>query len=103
MLKTWISKERLLSNSTPSSDDEELTKNSHQVLDSVLGYYLRSYVFQVLGPIVNTCFFQNLAVRNNLSSCLLYRPCILLVFQIGMCHQAAKKYRTEHHQHNNKC
>ncbi len=41
MLETWLLKERLLSNSTPSflTDDEELTEQ-HQVLDSVLGYYM---------------------------------------------------------------
>ncbi len=39
MLETWLSKERLLLNSTPRflTDDEEFTE---QVLDSVLGYYL---------------------------------------------------------------
>ncbi len=38
MLETWLSKERLLLNSTPRflTDDEEFYRASHQVLDSVL-------------------------------------------------------------------
>ncbi len=67
MPEMWLSKERLLSNSTPRflTDDGESTEQPSSV------------IMWVLGPIINTCFFLNLAVRNYLSSTFLYQLCIL--------------------------
>ena len=92
MLETWLSKERLLSNSTPRflTDDEELIEQP-----SRLRQRSRLLHAEFLGPIINT-----LVVRNYSSSSFLYRLCIPLVFQIGMFRRAEKKYRAEYHQHN---
>ncbi len=61
MLDTWLSKERLLSNSTPRflGDDEELREQPSSVRQCS-----RLLIVWYLGPIINTCFFQNLVVRN---------------------------------------
>ncbi len=70
MLETWLSKERLLSNSTPRflTDDEELTEQPSSVRQCS-----RLLHEEVLGPIINTSvFFQNLAGRNYSSSSFLY-------------------------------
>ncbi len=65
MLETWLSKERLLSKSTPRflTDDEE----SREQPSSVRQCYSLLLVW-FLGLIINTCFFQNLVVRNYSSS-----------------------------------
>ncbi len=66
MLETWLSKEILLSNSTPRflTDDEQLTEQPSSVIQCS-----RSLLTKVFGPIINICFFfQNLAVRNYYSS-----------------------------------
>ncbi len=54
MLETWLSKERLLSNSTPRflTDDEELTKQPSSVRQCS-----RLLLVGVLGPIINTSVF----------------------------------------------
>ncbi len=77
MLEMWLSKERLLSDSTPRflTDDKELTEQP----SSVLGYYMQRFQFRLLTPL----FFQNLVVRNYSSSSFLYRICIPLVFQFS--------------------
>ncbi len=64
MLETWLSNERLLSNSTPRflTDDEELREQPSSVRQ-----HSRLLLVGVLGPIVST-FFKNLAVRNYSSS-----------------------------------
>ncbi len=65
MLETWLSKERLLSNSTPRflTDDEESTEQPSVRQCS------RLLLLAVLGLIINTSVFvQNLAVINYLSS-----------------------------------
>ncbi len=73
MLETWLSKERLLLNSTPRflTDDEEFTEQPSSVRQCS-----RLLLVGVLGPILTPLFFQNLAVRNYSSSSFLYRLCI---------------------------
>ncbi len=73
MLETWLSKERLLLNSTPRflTDDEEFTEQPSSV-DSVLGYYL----WGVLGPIINTSVFSEFSSKKLLVIQFLYRLCI---------------------------
>ncbi len=65
MLETWLSKERLLLNSTPRflTHDEELTEQPSSVRQCS-----RLLHVEVLYPVINTPFFQNLAVRNYKSS-----------------------------------
>ncbi len=76
-----------------------MTKNlqsSHQVLDSVLGYLLVG----VLGPIINTSVFQNLAVR------ITRHPVFYIDYAFhksliwSVSSPGVKKYRAEYHQHN---
>ncbi len=74
MLETWLSKERFLSNSTLRflTDNEETTEQPSSVRQ-----HSRLLLVGVLGPIIYTSvFFQNLAVRNDLSSTFLYQLCI---------------------------
>ncbi len=54
MLEMWLSKERLLSNSTPKflTDDEESTEQPSSVRQRS-----RLLLVGVLGPIINTWFF----------------------------------------------
>ncbi len=61
MLETWMSKERLLSNSTPRflTDYEE----SREQPSSVRQCY-RLLLVWFLGQTINTSVFQNLVVRN---------------------------------------
>ncbi len=65
MLETWMSKERLLSNSTPRflTDYEE----SREQPSSVRQCY-RLLLVWFLGQTINTSVFQNLVVRNYSSS-----------------------------------
>ncbi len=67
----WLSKERLLSNSTPRllTDDEESREQPSSVRQCS-----RLLLVGFLGPIIN--YFQNLVVRNYSSSSFLYRLCI---------------------------
>ncbi len=55
MLETWLSKERLQSNSTPRflTDDEESTEQPSSVRQSS-----RLLLVGVLGPIMNTSVFR---------------------------------------------
>ncbi len=55
MLEMCLSKERLLSNSTPRflTDDEELREQPSSVRQCS-----RLLLVWVLGPIINTCFFR---------------------------------------------
>ncbi len=55
MLEMWLSKERLLSNSTPSflTDDEESTEQSSSVKQCS-----RLLLVGFLGPIINTSVFE---------------------------------------------
>ncbi len=64
MLETWLSNEIFISNSTPRflTDDEESTEQPSSVTQ-----YSKLLLVGSLCPINNT-FFQNLAVRNYLSS-----------------------------------
>ncbi len=73
MLETWLSNERLLLNSTPRflTDDEEFTEQPSSVRQCS-----RLILVGVLGPIINTSVFSELAVRNYSSSSFLYRLCI---------------------------
>ncbi len=73
MLETWLSKERLLLNSTPRflTDDEEFTEQPSSVRQCS-----RLLLVGVLGPIINTSVFQNLAVRITRHPVFLYRLCI---------------------------
>ncbi len=82
MLETWLSKERLLLNSTPRfiTDDEESTEQPSSVRQC--SRLLHAEVF----GLINIVF--------------LYRLCIPLVSQFGVFHRAVKKYRSEYHQHN---
>ncbi len=65
MLETWLSKERLLSNSTPRflTDDEILRAQPSSVRQC-----FRLLLVWFLGLIINTYFFQNVVVRNYSSS-----------------------------------
>ncbi len=69
MLETWLSKERLLSNSTPRflTDDEESREQPSSVRQCS-----RLLLVWFLGPIINTSVFQNLVVRNYSSSSFFY-------------------------------
>ncbi len=77
MLETWLSKERLLSNSTPRflTDDEESREQPSSVRQCS-----RLLLVWFLGPIINTSVFSvgdfKLVVRNYSSSSFLYRLCI---------------------------
>ncbi len=97
MLETWLSKERLLSNSTPRflTDDEESREQPSSVRQCS-----RLLIVWFLGPIINTPIFQNLVVRNYWSFSFLFRLCTPYVSQFGVFHWAVKKYRAEYHQHN---
>ncbi len=97
MLETWLSKERLLSNSTSRflTDDEELREQPSSVRQCS-----RLLPVWFLGPIIYTAVFLNLVVRNYSSSSFLYQLCIPLVSQFGLFHRAVKKYRAEYHQYN---
>ncbi len=65
MLEMWLSKERLLSNSTLRflTVDEESTEQPSSVRQCS-----RLFILWFLSPIINICFFQNLVVRNYSSS-----------------------------------
>lgn len=60
MLQTWLSKERLLSNSTPRflTDDEELTEQP-----SSLRQRSRLLHTELLGPIINTPVFSEFSSK----------------------------------------
>ncbi len=60
MLETWLSKERLLSNSTPRflTDDEELTEQPSSVRQCS-----RLLLLGVLGPIINTSVFSEFSSK----------------------------------------
>ncbi len=94
MLEMWLSKERLLSNSTPRflTDGEELTERPSSV-----GQCSMLLLVGVLGPIINTCFFLNLAVRNDSSSTFFISTMHSVSFSIWC---VPKKYRAEYHQPN---
>ncbi len=55
MIEMWLSKERLLSNSTPRflTDDEESREQPSNVKQCS-----RLLLVWFLGPIINTCFFR---------------------------------------------
>ncbi len=98
MLETWLSKERLLSNSTLrfQTDDEESREQPSSVRQCS-----RLLPVWFLGPIINTSvFFQNLVVRNYSSSSFLYGLCIPIISTFDVFHRAVKKYRAVYHQHN---
>ncbi len=65
MLETWMSKERLLSNSTPRflTDYEESREQPSSVRQCS-----RLLLVWFLGQTINTSVFQNLVVRNYSSS-----------------------------------
>ncbi len=65
MLATWLSKERLLSNSTPRflTDDEESREQPSRVRQCSM-----LLLVWFLGLIINTSVIRNLAVKNYLSS-----------------------------------
>ncbi len=65
MLETWMSKERLLSNSTPRflTDYEESREQASSVRQCS-----RLLLVWFLGQTINTSVFQNLVVRNYSSS-----------------------------------
>jgi len=74
MQEMWLSKERLLSNSTPRflTDDEESREQPLSVRQCFM-----LLLEGILGPIINTSvFFQNLAVKHYSSSTFLYQLCI---------------------------
>ncbi len=60
MLETWLSKERLLSNSTPRflTDDEELTEQPSRVRQCS-----RLLLLWFLGPIINTSVFSEFSSK----------------------------------------
>ncbi len=97
MLETWLSKERLLSNSTPRflTADEESTE-----LPSSVRQCSRLLLVGVLGPIINTSVFSEFSSKKLLVIQFFYidysfHKILNLVF-----HRAVKKYRAEYHQHN---
>ncbi len=81
MLETWLSNERLLSNSPPRflTDDEESREQPSSVRQCS-----RLLLVWFLGPILNTSVFFSEFSSN----------------QFGVFHRAVKKYRAEYHQHN---
>ncbi len=60
MLETWLSKDRLLSNSTPRflTDDEELTEQPSRVRQCS-----RLLLLWFLGPIINTSVFSEFSSK----------------------------------------
>ncbi len=64
MLETWLSKERLLSKSTPRflTDNEESTKQLSSVRQSSR-LLLGGYYMGVLGPIINTSVFSEFSSK----------------------------------------
>ncbi len=98
MLETCLSKERLLSKSTPRflTDEEESTEQPSSVRQCS-----RLLLVGVLGPIINTSvfFFQNLAVRNY-SSSIFISTMHSISFSIWCVSPSRKKYRAEYHQHD---
>ncbi len=97
MLETWLSKEILLSNSTPRflTDDKEFTEQPSSLRQCSKLLHVGG-----LGRIINTSVFSEFSSKKLLVIQFLYRLCILLVSQFGVFSQAAKKYRAEYHQHN---
>ncbi len=73
MLETWLSKERLLSNSTSRflTDDEESTEQPSSVRQCS-----RLLLVGDLGPIINTSFFSEFSSKTLLVNSFLYRLCI---------------------------
>ncbi len=78
MLETWLSKERLLSNSTPRflTDDKEFTEQPSSVRECSKLLHVG-----VLGPIIKTSVFSEFSSKKLLVIQFLYRLCILLVSQ----------------------
>ncbi len=64
MLETWLSKERLLLNSTPRflTDDEEFTEQPSSVRQCS-----RLLLVGVLGPIINTSVFSEFSSKKLLA------------------------------------
>ncbi len=73
MLETCLSKERLLSNSTPRflTDDEETTEQPSSVRQCS-----RLLLVGVLGPLINTSVFSEFSSKKLLLIQFLYRLCI---------------------------
>ncbi len=88
MLETWLSKERLLSNSTPRflNDDEESREQPSSVRQCS-----RLLLVWFLGLII-----KNLVVRNY-SSSVFFISTSPYVSQFCVFHWAVKKYRSESH------
>ncbi len=98
MLETWLSKERLLSNSTPSflTDDEESTEQPLSVRQC-----LRLLLVGVLDLIINTSVFSEFNSKKLLVIHFFISTIHSKSFSISQVfHRAAKKYRAEYHQHN---
>ncbi len=97
MLETWLSKERLLLNSTPRflTDDEEFTEQPSSVRQCS-----RLLLVGVLGPIINTSVFSEFSSKKLLVIQFFISTMHSISSQFGVFHQAAKKYRAEYHQHN---
>ncbi len=98
MLETWLSKERLLLNSTPRflTDDEEFTEQPSSVRQCS-----RLLLVGVLGPIINTSVFSEFSSKKLLVIQFFYIDYAFHKFLNLVCfHQAVKKYRAEYHQHN---
>ncbi len=70
-------------------------ESSHQVLDSVLGYYM--WVFW--GNNLNL-FSSEFSSKKLLNFQLIYVNYAFQVSQFGVFHRAVKKYRAAYHQHN---
>ncbi len=96
MLETWLSKERLLLNSTPRflTDDEEFTEQPSSVRQCS-----RLLLVGVLGPIINTSVFTEFSSKK-LLVIQFFISTMHSISQFGVFHQAVKKYRAEYHQHN---
>ncbi len=97
MLETWLSKERLPSNSTPRFliDDEESTEQPSSVRQCS-----RLLLVGVLGPIINTSVFSEFSSKKLLIIQFFISTMHSISFSFGVFHRAVKKYRAEYHQHN---
>ncbi len=96
MLETWLSKERLLSNSTPRflPDDEESTEQPSSVRQCS-----RLLLLCFLGQIINTSVFSEFS-SNKLFVIQFFISTMHSTILSIWFHRAVEIYRAEYHQHN---
>ncbi len=96
MLETWLSKERLLLNSTPRflTDDEE-----SRVQPSSVRQCSRLLLVWFLGPIINTSVFSEFSCKKLFVIQFFLSTMHSIRFLIWCVSLGVKKYRAEYHQH----